>query len=152
NLPSVHVSGDYYDLFRTGPDTVAFVIADAMGHGMPAALMMAAVRASLRMGVSYGLTWAAVFEGLDGIITQARSGGGFVTRIIGQVDLHRRELQIVSAGHLTPSIIADGSPVTLPEDCQTRPWGMNFECPWQVGRVALGSRGWSIVCFTDGVT
>src|SRR5262249_58608071 len=77
NLPSVQVSGDYYDLFRTGPDTVAFVIADAMGHGMPAALMMAAVRASLRMGVSYGLSWQAVFQGLDGGITPgpARASG-----------------------------------------------------------------------------
>src|SRR5262245_31261958 len=60
NLPSVHVSGDYYDLFLTGPDTVAFVIADAMGHGLPAALMMAAVRASLRMGVTNGLSWEVV--------------------------------------------------------------------------------------------
>src|SRR5439155_894660 len=57
NLPSAYVSGDYYDLIRTGPHTVAFVIADAMGHGMPAALLMAAVRSALRMGLSLGLPW-----------------------------------------------------------------------------------------------
>jgi pSer/pThr/pTyr-binding forkhead associated (FHA) protein len=151
NLPSVQVSGDYYDLFRTGPDTVAFVVADAMGHGMPAALMMAAVRASLRMGVAYGLPWQAVFEGLDGIITQAKTGR-FVTGLVGQIDLHRHELQMVSAGHLPPSLLIDGQPIQLPEHCQTRPWGINFDCPWEVGRIPLGSGDWSILCYTDGIT
>jgi hypothetical protein len=151
NLPSVQVSGDYYDLFCTGPDTVAFVVADAMGHGMPAALMMAAVRASLRMGVAYGLPWQAVFEGLDGIITQAKTGR-FVTGIVGQIDLHGNELQMVSAGHLPPSILIDGKPLKIPDHCQTRPWGINFDCPWEVGRIPLGSGDWSILCYTDGIT
>jgi hypothetical protein len=151
NLPSVRVSGDYYDLFRTGPDTVAFVIADAMGHGMPAALMMAAVRASMRMGVSHGLPWQAVFDGLDEIITQARTGA-YVTGLLGEIDLRRREVRLASAGHLQPSIVVDGRSVPFPESCQTRPWGLQFECPWEVGRVALGSGDWSILCYTDGIT
>jgi serine phosphatase RsbU (regulator of sigma subunit) len=150
NLPSVQVSGDYYDLFMTGPDTVAFVIADAMGHGMPAALMMAAVRASLRMGVIHGLSWEAVFRGLDGIITQVRFGGGFVTGLLGEIDLSRRELRVVSAGHQPASIIVDGRPVPFPEQCQTRPWGLHFDCPWTEGRVHLG-HDWSILCYTDGI-
>jgi serine phosphatase RsbU (regulator of sigma subunit) len=152
NLPSVQVSGDYYDLFRTGPDTVAFVIADAMGHGMPAALLMAAVRAALRMGVSLGLPWQDVFRGLDGLIVQARTGGSFVTGLIGQVNLARNELQLVVAGHLPPSILVNGRAVPVPEGCQTRPWGLNFECPWEVGRMELGTGPWSILCYTDGIT
>jgi hypothetical protein len=151
NLPSVRVSGDYYDLFRTGPDTVAFVVADAMGHGMPAALMMAAVRASVRMGLAHGLPWDGVFSGLDEIITQARTGA-FVTGVLGEVDLRARELRLVSAGHLPPSMVVDGRPVSLPEGCQTRPWGLQFSSPWQVGRLPLGEGDWSVVCFTDGVT
>jgi hypothetical protein len=151
NLPSVRVSGDYYDLFRTGPDTVAFVIADAMGHGMPAALMMAAVRASMRMGVSHGLPWPGVFDGLDDIITQARTGA-YVTGLLGEVDLRRGELRLASAGHLPASVVVDGLPVTFPDSCQTRPWGLQFECPWEVGRMALGRGDWSILCYTDGIT
>jgi sigma-B regulation protein RsbU (phosphoserine phosphatase) len=151
NLPSVQVSGDYYDLVRTGPDTVAFVIADAMGHGMPAALMMAAVRASLRMGLAAGLAWPAIFQGLDGIIAQARAGA-FVTGIVGQIDLEAKRLDLVCAGHYLPSLLVDGQRVLLPETCQTRPWGLDFESPWQVGRVELGDSDWSLLCFTDGVT
>jgi serine phosphatase RsbU (regulator of sigma subunit) len=134
----------------TGPDTVAFVIADAMGHGMPAALMMAAVRASLRMGVMHGLSWEAVFQGLDGIITQVRFGGGFVTGLLGEIDLARGELRVVSAGHHPASILVDGVSAVFPEQCQTRPWGVHFDCPWTVGRVQLG-KDWSILCYTDGI-
>lgn len=150
NLPSVHVSGDYYDLVRTGEDTIAFVIADAMGHGMPAALMMASVRATLRMGLVLGLPWDALFRGVDNIIAQARVAS-FVTGLVGQVDLAERELQLVIAGHHPPSILLGGKPVAVPKNCQTRPWGLDFESEWQVGRVALGDGDWSVLCYTDGV-
>jgi hypothetical protein len=151
NLPSVQVSGDFYDLFRTGPDTVAFVIADAMGHGMPAALMMAAVRASVRLGVFHGMNWEALFAGLDDIITQGRAGA-FVTGLLGEIDLRKGEMQLASAGHLPPSIVVDGQPVRLPEECQTRPWGLKFDYPWRIGRLSLGAGDWSILCFTDGIS
>jgi serine phosphatase RsbU (regulator of sigma subunit)/pSer/pThr/pTyr-binding forkhead associated (FHA) protein len=150
NLPSVRVSGDYYDLFRTGPDTVAFVIADAMGHGIPAALMMAAVRATVRMGLKLALPWEALFRGLDDVIIQSQ-GSTFVTGLAGQIDLARNELLLVSAGHDPPSILVDGKPVLPPAHCQTRPWGLDFDSEWQVGRIPLGRGDWSILCFTDGV-
>jgi sigma-B regulation protein RsbU (phosphoserine phosphatase) len=152
NLPSVLVSGDYYDLIRTGPDTVAFVVADAMGHGMPAALMMAPVRASLRMGLTLGLPWQDVFRGLDDLINQTRAGGAFVTGLLGQIDFAARKIDLVSAGHPLPSILVGDRPVALPEACQTRPWGLDFDCPWQVGRIPLGDSDWSVVCFTDGIS
>jgi serine phosphatase RsbU (regulator of sigma subunit) len=152
NLPSVRVSGDYYDVVKTGPHTVAFVIADAMGHGMPAAILMAGVRAGLRMGLSLDEPWARVFKGLDDIIMQARPEQVFVTGIVGRIDLARRELEIVSAGHQPPSILVDGRPVSLPPECLTRPWGLDFDAPWEVGKVALGDGEWSILCYTDGVT
>ncbi len=151
NLPSAKVSGDYYDVIRTGPDTVAFIIADAMGHGMPAALMMAAVRAALRMGLSLDLPWPAVFQGLDELIGQARADS-FVTGLVGLLDLQQRELSLVSAGHPLPSILLDGHMVEVPDSCLTRPWGLDLASLWQVGRLPLAGKRWSILCYTDGIT
>jgi serine phosphatase RsbU (regulator of sigma subunit) len=151
NLPSARVSGDYYDLVRTGPNTVAFVIADAMGHGMPAALLMAAVRAALRMGLALDLPWKAVFQGLDDLIRQAR-GDTFVTGMVGLIDLNLKELQVVSAGHPLPSILVDGKNLTIPEQSLTRPWGLDIESYWEVGRLSLQGKHWSILCYTDGIT
>lgn len=149
NLPSAKVSGDLYDLIRIGPDTIAFVIADAMGHGMPAALLMAGVHAALHMGLSLGLSWKTVFTRLDAIITQSRVNA-FVSGIVGQIDLAARQLHLVSAGHPTPSILVDGQPLPIPEPCQTRPWGLAFDVPWEVGQLSLGA-SWSILCYTDGI-
>lgn len=151
NLPSAKVSGDYYDLLRTGPNTAAFVIADAMGHGMPAALMMAAVRAALRMGLTLDLPWPAIFQGLDDLIRQARADT-FVTGLVGMLDLRHQELTIVSAGHPLPSILVDGKPVSAPDHCVTRPWGLDLDTNWEVGKLPLRGKHWSILCYTDGVT
>jgi serine phosphatase RsbU (regulator of sigma subunit) len=151
NLPSAQVSGDYYDLIRTGPDTVAFVIADAMGHGMPAAILMAAVRAVLRMGLALKMAWSALFQGLDEIIRQGQSDA-FVTGMVGELDLQRRELALVSAGHPLPSILVGGQPAKPAPECQTRPWGLEVETPWEICRLSLGKGPWSIVCYTDGIT
>jgi serine phosphatase RsbU (regulator of sigma subunit) len=151
NLPSALVSGDYYDLIRTGPETVAFVIADAMGHGMPAALMMAAVRAALHMGLALGLPWPAIFRGLDDVIARAR-GEVFVTGLVGHLDLAQRRLQLVCAGHPLPSVLVDGRFVDIPENCQTRPWGLDLETNWEVGNIDLRGRSWSILTYTDGIT
>ncbi len=151
NLPSAKVSGDYYDLIRIGEDKVAFIIADAMGHGMPAALMMAAVRAALHMGLTLNLPWVSVFQGLDDLIRQARSDS-FVTGMVGLLDLRGRELLLVSAGHPSPSILVDGQPVQVPEQCRTRPWGIDLDTTWEVGRLNLQGQRWSILAYTDGVT
>jgi serine phosphatase RsbU (regulator of sigma subunit) len=112
--------------------------------------MMASVRATLRMGLTLGLAWEALFRGVDSIIAQARVTS-FVTGLVGQVDLGARELQLVIAGHHPPSILVDGKPVTVPPTCQTRPWGIDFESEWQVAHIPLGDRDWSILCFTDGI-
>jgi Stage II sporulation protein E (SpoIIE)/FHA domain len=151
NLPSALVSGDYYDLIRTGPDTVAFVIADAMGHGMPAALLMAAVRSALRMGFTLGLAWPAMFRGLDAVTAQARSEM-FVTGLVGHIDLVKQELELVCAGHPLPSILVDGKSPPVPPSCWTRPWGLEMPTKWEAGHISLQGKNWSILCYTDGIT
>lgn len=150
NLPSAQVSGDYYDILRINDDTVVFVIADAMGHGMPAALLMAAVRAALRMGLRLSLPWSDIFHGLDDLIRQARENT-FVTGMLGRIDLRTQELELVSAGHPRPSILVEGQPQSIPENCQSRPWGLDMPTDWQVGCIPLRGR-WSILCYTDGIT
>jgi serine phosphatase RsbU (regulator of sigma subunit) len=152
NLPSARVSGDYYDLIRTGPHTLAFVIADAMGHGMPAALLMASVRAVLRMGLSMGLSWERLFQGLDELIQQARPES-YVTGLVGKLDLECQTLELVSAGHPMPSVLIAGEPVSVPEECGTRPWGVDgLPSDWALRPLPLGSGPWSILCYTDGVS
>jgi sigma-B regulation protein RsbU (phosphoserine phosphatase) len=63
NFPTEEVSGDYYDWVRIYEDQIGLVIADVSGKGVPAALLMAFLRASLRAAthieksVCDGLLW-----------------------------------------------------------------------------------------------
>jgi sigma-B regulation protein RsbU (phosphoserine phosphatase) len=54
NFPTEEVSGDYYDWVRIFEDQIGVVIADASGKGIPAALLMAFLRATLRAAVHIG--------------------------------------------------------------------------------------------------
>src|SRR3989440_3644692 len=54
NFPTEEVSGDYYDWVRIYDDQIGIVIADVSGKGVPAALLMAFLRASLRAATHIG--------------------------------------------------------------------------------------------------
>src|SRR5438045_8821863 len=54
NFPTEEVSGDYYDWVRIYEDQIGIVIADVSGKGVPAALLMAFLRASLRAASHIG--------------------------------------------------------------------------------------------------
>ena len=51
--------------------------------------------------------------------------------------------QIIPAHHLTWN-------PAVPEECRTRPWGLDIVSDWQVGRIPLGD-DWSVLCYTDGI-
>jgi sigma-B regulation protein RsbU (phosphoserine phosphatase) len=46
--PASTVSGDYYDVLRLGPNKLGICIADVVGKGVSAALLMANVQAAVR--------------------------------------------------------------------------------------------------------
>ena len=62
NFPTEEVSGDYYDWVQIYDDQIGLVIADVSGKGVPAALLMAFLRASLRAATHYRLL-AAYLDG-----------------------------------------------------------------------------------------
>src|ERR1700731_2693000 len=47
SLSARALSGDYYDFLEVGAGRMAFVLADISGKGLPAALLMASLRASI---------------------------------------------------------------------------------------------------------
>ena len=53
-FPTEEVSGDYYDWVRISEDQIGVVVADAVGKGIPAALLMSFLRASLRSAIQTG--------------------------------------------------------------------------------------------------
>jgi len=150
NVPASAVSGDYYDFQLVAPGKVVFILADVMGHGLPAALLMASVQAVFRTGVRAGWDILALDRHIHAVVTANGKGETFVTGLIGLCDLEARRLHLLSAGHHWPSICADGRPVECPDAEGTLPWGIFVGREPEPLTLDLRSDDWSVVAYTDG--
>lgn len=118
--PAGYVSGDLYDVLRLDEQHVGFYIADAVGHGMPAALLTMFLKNALMTkeisGQSYRLLDPAESLGRlnDGLVSQCLQCGTFCTACYAVMNLQTREIRIASAGHPAPMVLRDGEePITL---------------------------------------
>ena len=152
-LPARAVGGDYFDFLPLGDGRLGVVVADVAGKGMPAALVMASVAASLRSQVHrFGDEIARLVESLNGQLCEWTDAGEFVTLFYGCLDVPRRRLRYVNAGHTLPLLArgADGSVTRLP-DVGGLVLGVRPDASFEVGSVDLQA-GDALLAFTDGVT
>ena len=108
--PARDVGGDLYDYFlRSG--RLFFCIGDVSGKGVPAALMMAVVRAMFRSETRRADSAAAIVDTMNRSICEESTAGYFVTMFVGILDLTTGRLDYCNAGHEQP-IIA-GQPLEI---------------------------------------
>ena len=93
------VGGDFYDWQELGPSVLSLVVGDVMGKGMPAALMMATVRAVLRAVVPQNGPAAALQRAARTLDPDLARSGSFVTLFHAQLDAATSRLSYSDAGH-----------------------------------------------------
>jgi len=98
-------SGDYFDYIRTGEGRVGLVVGDVAGHGVPAALLMATARALLRAFLRADADPAATLGSLNACLCEDMAAGRFMTLFYGDLDVPRRRLSYVRAGHTPPLLL-----------------------------------------------
>jgi sigma-B regulation protein RsbU (phosphoserine phosphatase) len=102
--------GDYYDFISiddTAGQKIGVVIGDVCGHGIPAALLMATVRSSLRQRVSLPGSTARIISDVNRQLVQdVEDSGQFMTMFFLVLDTATRQLEWVRAGH-DPAIVYD---------------------------------------------
>ncbi|MHC5028990.1 MAG: PP2C family protein-serine/threonine phosphatase [Planctomycetota bacterium] len=114
--PSNYVSGDIYDVTRLDEDHIGVFLADAVGHGVPAALMTMVISRSIVLkeikGQEYRLLPPSeVLERLNtGLIRRQGSAARFATAAYAVINCRSRTMTVASAGH-PPSMFlrADGT-------------------------------------------
>jgi sigma-B regulation protein RsbU (phosphoserine phosphatase) len=144
------LAGDIYDYVATGDDAAALLIADVVGHGTSAAMMTGVVKAAFRSAHVDG------FEPLA-VIGRVREGlrdfdaSRFVTLCCARVDMRRRELTYVNAGHPVPiARTRSARPVLL---VPTGPLLSSALGDLPCEQATLGlAPGDSFLFYTDGVT
>lgn len=98
-VPAHQVGGDFYDWQQAPPGTLTLTVGDVMGKGIPAALLMASVRAVLRAVGPSCSPAAAVQTAASVLATDLTRSGAFVTLFHAQLELATGRLRYVDAGH-----------------------------------------------------
>ncbi len=112
--PCGYVSGDIYDIVPLDHNHVGFFIADAIGHGVPAALMTMVIARSLTMKETTGdqtrivPPGEALFRLNEELIRRQGESPRFASAIYGVIDNSTRTVTIASAGHPWPLRMTDG--------------------------------------------
>jgi serine phosphatase RsbU (regulator of sigma subunit) len=106
--PAGYVSGDIYDVMQLDDRHVGFFIADAVGHGVPAALMTMVISRSLRMARATERGREIVWPGEamtrlnEELCRGKKENPRFSTAVYGIVDTLTRKVTLAGAGHPPP--------------------------------------------------
>ncbi len=150
NFPTEEVSGDYYDWVRIYDDQIGLVVADVSGKGVPAALLMAFLRASLRAATHIGYAPHISMAKVNYLLWESIERNQFVTAFYGILDASNRSLSYTNAGHNPPLLLdvngqarfmkKGGLPLGMFRDTRYHEYYLTLE-PGEV-----------LVLYTDGVT
>jgi sigma-B regulation protein RsbU (phosphoserine phosphatase) len=150
NFPTEEVSGDYYDWVRIYDDQIGLVIADVAGKGIPAALLMVFLRASLRAATHIGYATHISMAKVNYLLWESIERNQFITAFYGILDASNRTLSYSNAGHNPPMLIgADGT--TSFVDRGEQPLGMFRDTRYHEYYHTF-KPGEILVLYTDGVT
>ncbi len=104
-FPTEEVSGDYYDWVKVFDDQIGIIVADAVGKGIPAALLMAFLRASLRSCVQIGYAPHIALSKVSALLRDSIEDNKFITAIYGILDSTNKTFVFSNAGHNPPLLI-----------------------------------------------
>lgn len=149
-FPTEEVSGDYYDWVRIFDDQVGMIVADAVGKGIPAALLMSFLRASLRSAVQVGYAPHIAMSKVNNLLWDSVEEHQFITAIYGILDETNRTFVFSNAGHNPPLLIKPDGEYRYVE-YGDMPLGMFYDARFHQHFIRFET-GQTMVLYTDGIT
>ena len=149
-FPTEEVSGDYYDWVEVFEDQIGITVADAVGKGIPAALLMAFLRGSIRAGVQTGYASHILLSKINNLLWDSIEDNRFVTAIYGILDTANRTFVFANAGHNPPLLIKPDGEYRFVEYGDT-PLGMFYDARYHQHFIRF-EKGQVMVLYTDGIT
>jgi len=149
--PARRIGGDYYTYFPLDPRTTQIVIADVSGKGVPAALLMSATAATMRLEANHDRNMLKQVERLNAGMNALSDPERYVTLLVAEIDAQKRTLTYVNCGH-NPAILfrpIDDEFTYLNSSCP--PIGMS---PAEICELTAEDllTGDVLVFYTDGIT
>ena len=108
NLFSGQVGGDYYDIIALDDKNFCISIADVVGKGVPAALLMANLQAFLKIICKQGMKIDEATGLINDLVSENITDGKFITFFWGLLNNEDISIEYVNAGHNPPLLIRNG--------------------------------------------
>jgi phosphoserine phosphatase RsbU/P len=147
--PAQTVSGDYYDVFKLDGHRLGICIADVVGKGVSAALLMANVQAAVRAFADISQSPAQLCAKVNKLLCENLATGKFVSFLYGVLDGEAHTMEYCNAGHLYPILVSGG--VTRELDLAGAVLGVFPSWNYEDAKFEL-KPGDRLLVFTDGIT
>jgi len=151
-IPSNQLGGDFFDVFKIGKNKVGFVIADASGHGVTAAMLSAMFKMTFHKHVSSSLTPSEVMTNLNLDFCRVLHMGEFFTAFYGIYNYSTGLLTYCNAAHPYPLLISHADLKIKELDTEGFLLGVMEEgIGYGTGQITIEDLS-RMVIFTDGLT
>jgi len=148
--PATTVGGDYIAAFNIDDEHAALCVADVVGKGLPAALLMANFQAALKSLAAQNLPPSEVAARLNDLLYANIPLHKFITAFYAVVNIPNRTLAFSNAGHNPPLLVRrDGECVRLEAGGSVLGAFPNTPFAQQEIQLHPGDR---LLLFTDGLT
>ena len=153
--PAHYVSGDLYDIKRLDEHHVGMYLADAVGHGVPAALLTMFMKNALltKRIFAGGYELLSPCETMLKLNAALRSAelnhASFATAIYARVNCDTKEVCFARGGHPNPIVLHEDGTIDEPT-CDGALLGVFDDMNWCEGHVTLHS-GDRLFLYSDGV-
>jgi phosphoserine phosphatase RsbU/P len=107
-LPCFELGGDFYDFIEFGANGVGITVSDVVGKGVPASLLMASARASIRAYASDIYDLDEVMSRVNRSMAADTRSNEFVTMWYGTLDYRKKQLTYCDAGHDPALLLRQG--------------------------------------------
>jgi phosphoserine phosphatase RsbU/P len=148
--PAAGVGGDCFDAISFGPARLGISIADVVGKGIPAALLMSNLQAAVRAFATDAAQPAELCQQVNRILCGHIAEGRFISFFYCVIDNDEGTLTFANAGHYPPILVrADGRVERLATGGPVL--GVFPDGTYEQGQVTIQS-GDRLVLYTDGIT
>lgn len=152
SIPAKEVGGDYYDFIplKGDPYRLAFCLGDVTGKGLPAALLMSNIQATVRSQTLMTDSPKDSMVNANTLMFQSTDSGKFITMFYGILDTRQHTLTYCNAGHDNPFLFsANPEPTRLDKGGVVL--GFVPQYPYVEESIVLAP-GDRLVIYSDGVT
>ena len=147
--PAADVGGDFYDIIYLPDGRQGLVVGDVTGHGIGAALLMAAAMSTLRGEAPLSASPGEVLARVNDKLCAEIPPGNFVTCLYAVLDPSSGTLQFANAGHPVPYVRTSGGVVEA--KARGMPLGLVSGSVYEEREFTMGL-GDHCLFYTDGVT